>query len=74
MGWVMMSERELNRVEVLAQVDDDRLTVNNAAHMLGLTRRQNLQAIEAVSQGWRVGDPTRVSRTRAEQPNPLRGA
>ncbi|EDQ03244.1 hypothetical protein DSM14862_03609 (plasmid) [Sulfitobacter indolifex] len=40
MGWVMMSERELNRVEVLAQVDDDRLTVNNAAHMLGLTRRQ----------------------------------
>lgn len=22
MGWVMMSERELNRVEVLAQVDD----------------------------------------------------
>ena len=33
MGWVMMSERELNRVEVLAQVDDDRLTVNNAAHM-----------------------------------------
>ena len=25
MGWVMMSERELNRVEVLAQVDDGRL-------------------------------------------------
>ncbi len=30
MGWVKMSERELNRVEVLAQVDDDRLSVNNA--------------------------------------------
>jgi hypothetical protein len=27
MGWVVMSERELNRVEVLSQVDDGRLTV-----------------------------------------------
>tara|TARA_R110002094_G_scaffold174967_1_gene155588 strand:- start:506 stop:637 length:132 start_codon:yes stop_codon:yes gene_type:complete len=26
MGWVMMSERELNRIEVLAQVDDGRLS------------------------------------------------
>ena len=34
MGWVVMSERELNRVEVLAQVDDGRLTVDNAANML----------------------------------------
>lgn len=40
MGWVMMSERELNRVEVLAQIDDGRLTVDNGANMLGLTRRQ----------------------------------
>lgn len=27
MGWVMMSERELNRIEVLAQIDDGRLSV-----------------------------------------------
>lgn len=40
MGWVMMSERELNRVEVLAQIDDGRLSVDNAANMLSLTRRQ----------------------------------
>jgi hypothetical protein len=40
MGWVIMSEQELNRVEVLAQVDDGRLTVGNAANMLNLTRRQ----------------------------------
>ncbi len=40
MGWVVMSERELNRVEVLAQVDDGRLSVDNAANMLDLTRRQ----------------------------------
>ncbi|MEZ5768123.1 MAG: ISNCY family transposase [Paracoccaceae bacterium] len=40
MGWVMMSERELNRVEVLAQVADGLLTVETAANMLGLSRRQ----------------------------------
>jgi len=39
MGWLMMSERELNRVEVLAQVDDGQLSVDNAANMLDLTRR-----------------------------------
>lgn len=33
MGWVVMSERELNRVEVLAQVDDGRLSVDNAANI-----------------------------------------
>jgi len=36
----MMSERELNRLEVLAQVDDGRLSVDNAANLLDLTRRQ----------------------------------
>lgn len=40
MGWVMMSERELNPVEVLAQVADGRLTVDNAAPLLDLTRHQ----------------------------------
>lgn len=35
-----MSERELNRVEVLVQVDDCRLTIDNAANLLNLTRRQ----------------------------------
>jgi hypothetical protein len=40
MGWVMMSERDLNRIEVLAQVDDRRLTVENAASLLDMTRRQ----------------------------------
>jgi len=29
MGWVVMSERELNRVEVLAQVNDGRLSVSS---------------------------------------------
>lgn len=40
MGWVLMSERELNRVEVLGQVNQGRMTVTNAANVLGLSRRQ----------------------------------
>ena len=40
MGWVLMSERELNRVEVLSQVIQDRMTATNAANVLGLSRRQ----------------------------------
>ena len=36
----MMSERELNRIEVLAQVDDGRLGVEAASGLLALTRRQ----------------------------------
>jgi transposase len=40
MGLVIMSERELNRIEVLSQVDDGRLSVAAAANMLNLTQRQ----------------------------------
>ena len=61
MGWVVMSERELKRVEVLAQVDDGRLSIDNAASMLALTRRQIFRlffpAVEAESSGWSIGNP-----------------
>lgn len=40
MGWVMMSERELNRVEVLSQVVDRHRTAGEAAAVLGLSVRQ----------------------------------
>ncbi|KKL59969.1 hypothetical protein LCGC14_2210010 [marine sediment metagenome] len=50
MGWVVMSERELNRIEVLAQVDDGRLTVANAANMLDLTRRQVFRLLKRYRQ------------------------
>ena len=40
MGWVVMSERELNRIEVLSQVTQGRMTVVSAANVLGLSRRQ----------------------------------
>nr|WP_323780995.1 transposase [Leisingera sp.] len=50
MGWVTMSERELNRVEVLAQIDDGRLTVDNAANLLDLTRRQVFRLLKRYRQ------------------------
>ena len=50
MGWVVMSERELKRVEVLAQVDDGRLSVDNAANMLALTRRQIFRLLKLYRQ------------------------
>ena len=40
MGWVVMSERELRRIEVLAQVGDGRLGVDAGSGLLGLSRRQ----------------------------------
>lgn len=40
MGWVMMSERDLNRIEVLAQVDVGELSIEAASGLLALSRRQ----------------------------------
>ena len=39
-GLVIMSERELNRIEVLIQVARGRMTAVTAANVLGLSRRQ----------------------------------
>ena len=40
MGWVLMSERELRRIEVLSRVVEGRLSVVHAAEVLGLSPRQ----------------------------------
>lgn len=37
MGWVLSSERELDRLEVLVQVDDIQLTIDNAANIRDLS-------------------------------------
>ncbi len=39
-GWIAMSERELNLIEVLSQVTQGRMTTVAAATVLGLSRRQ----------------------------------
>ena len=40
MGWVVMSERELGRIEVLSRVVENRISVTHAAEVLGLSSRQ----------------------------------
>ncbi|WP_299890119.1 ISNCY family transposase [uncultured Ruegeria sp.] len=47
---LMMSERELNRVEILAQIDVGRLSVDNAANMLDLTARQVFRLLKRYRQ------------------------
>jgi hypothetical protein len=44
MGWVLMSERDLNRLEVLAQIDDGHLSVGSGANMLGAHTSPDLPA------------------------------
>ncbi|MGR3425065.1 MAG: ISNCY family transposase [Sagittula sp.] len=40
MGWVMMSERDLNRLDVLAQIVDGHLSIDDGAGLLDMSRRQ----------------------------------
>ena len=40
MGWVVMSERELGRIEVLSRMVEGRMSVADAAEVLGLSPRQ----------------------------------
>lgn len=39
MGWILMSERDLNRVEILAQVEDGHIGVMTAANLMNMSRR-----------------------------------
>jgi DNA-binding transcriptional ArsR family regulator len=40
MGMVVMNKRELNRLDILARLDGDRLTVRAAAELMTVTPRQ----------------------------------
>tara|TARA_R100000935_G_scaffold40434_1_gene61964 strand:- start:2199 stop:2516 length:318 start_codon:yes stop_codon:yes gene_type:complete len=66
MGWVMMSERELNRIEVLAQVDDGRLSVQNGANMLDVNKRQMFRLLKRYRTD---GAPAIRHRARGKSPN-----
>ncbi|MEP1521702.1 ISNCY family transposase [Ascidiaceihabitans sp.] len=46
MGLVTMSEHELNRIEMLSEVTQGRMTVVMVAHVLGLSRRQAQRLIK----------------------------
>lgn len=66
MGWVMMSERELNRIEVLAQIDDGRLTVQNGANMLDITKQQMFRLLKRYRT---EGAPAIRHKARGKTPN-----
>ena len=46
MGLVTMSEHELNRIEVLSELTQGRMTVVTAAQVLGLSHRQAQRLIK----------------------------
>src|SRR5260370_15432839 len=45
MGMVVMSKRELNRLDVLARLDSDRLTARAAAELMAITPRQTYRLL-----------------------------
>ena len=51
MGLIAMSERDLQRIEVLSKVIDGRMTLVSAAHFLGLSERQVRRLLERISTG-----------------------
>ncbi|MBI1495450.1 helix-turn-helix domain-containing protein [Halocynthiibacter styelae] len=66
MGWVMMSERDLNRIEVISQIVDGRLTAECAANMLALTKRQIFRLLRR----FREDGPSALShKARGKPPN-----
>ena len=47
LGLILMSERELQRIEVLSKVLEQRMTVVSAAHVLDMTTRQAQRLLKA---------------------------
>ncbi len=66
MGWVTMSERELRRVEVLAQLDDGRIDATSAAHVLAVSRRQVFRLLKRFRE---EGPSALAHRARGRVPN-----
>lgn len=51
MGLIAMSERDLQRIEVLSKVIGSRMTLPAAAHVLGLSERQVRRLVERMRTG-----------------------
>src|ERR1700681_1530913 len=65
MGVVLMSKRELNRIDVLARLDGRRLTASAAADLMRITLRQTHRLLKryrddgaAAIANWRRGRPS----------------
>ena len=68
MGWVMRSEHELDRIEVLAQVNDGRLSVRNGANMPDVSKRQMFRLLKRYRT---EGAPAIRHKARCKAPNSL---
>jgi transposase len=65
MGVVLMSKRELNRIEVLVRLDGGRLTTSAAADLMQLTTRQTHRLLKR----YRDGGAAAISNRRRGQPS-----
>ncbi|MGE9010694.1 helix-turn-helix domain-containing protein [Leptospira interrogans] len=65
MGMVVMSKRELNRLEVLARLDSDRLTAQAAAELMKMTPRQTYRLLRR----YRDGGASAVANQRRGRPS-----
>src|SRR3954454_17207715 len=65
MGMVVMSKRELNRLEVLARLDSDRLTAQAAAELMKMTPRQTYRLLRR----YRDGGASAVAHQRRGRPS-----
>src|SRR4030081_3055043 len=66
MGVVLMSKRELNRIDVLARLDGRRLTTLAAADLMRITRRQTHRLLKRYRDG---GAPAIANRRRGRPSN-----
>ncbi|WP_416235340.1 ISNCY family transposase [Nitrospirillum sp. BR 11164] len=71
MGWVVMSERDVRRVEVLSDVVGGRLTAGSAAAVLGLSERQVWRLLSRYRSG---GGGALVHRARGRPSNRTLGS
>ena len=65
MGMVVMSKRELNRLDVLARLDSDRLTAQAAAELMKITPRQTYRLLRR----YRDGGASAVANQRRGRPS-----
>src|SRR6267143_5667721 len=65
MGMVVMSKRELNRLEVLARLDSGRLTAQAAAELMKMTPRQTYRLLRR----YRDGGASAVANQRRGRPS-----
>src|SRR3979409_2744176 len=65
MGVVLMSKRELNRIDILARLDGGRLTTAAAADLMRLTRRQTHRLLKR----YRDGGPPAIANRRRGRPS-----